>query len=223
MHTKTLLTAGIVAGPIFVTVLAAQTLTRDGFDISRHPISLLSLGAAGWIQIANFVVAGALCCAFAVGLSRVLSTGVGQRWAPRLIWLYGAGLVAGGVFVADPGLGYPAGAPAGIPESLSWHGALHAVAPPFASVALLVATIVLTRRFRSVGLPGWAWYTALSGVVSLLLFAWPEPDSLSWRLALGTAVGFGWLSMLALRERVALEAVDPLEAIAAERSRLSPS
>ena len=36
-----------------------QAFTRDGFDLRRHPISLLSLGEFGWIQVANFVVCGA--------------------------------------------------------------------------------------------------------------------------------------------------------------------
>jgi hypothetical membrane protein len=67
-----LLVCGVVAGPVFVTVIAVQALTRDGFDPSRHPISALSLGERGWIQITDFVLVGAMSVAFAVGLRRVL-------------------------------------------------------------------------------------------------------------------------------------------------------
>ena len=43
--TRRLLACGIVAGPLFLVVALVQALTRDGFDLSRHPISLLSLGS----------------------------------------------------------------------------------------------------------------------------------------------------------------------------------
>ena len=40
--------------------------------LSPHPLSLLSLGDLGWIQIANFVVTGLLVTACAIGMRRVL-------------------------------------------------------------------------------------------------------------------------------------------------------
>jgi hypothetical protein len=76
IRTRALLACGVLAGPVFVVTAGIQVLTRGGFDLGHHPISLLSLGDLGWIQIANFIVAG-------------------------------AGLIAGGVFVPDPALGYP--------------------------------------------------------------------------------------------------------------------
>jgi hypothetical protein len=54
----------------------------DGFDLSRHPISLLSLGSLGWIQIANFVVTGGLYVACAVGMWRALRPGRNGTWGP---------------------------------------------------------------------------------------------------------------------------------------------
>ena len=54
--TAMLLAAGVVAGPLFLTVWLIQAITRDGFDPTYHPLSLLSLGGLGWIQIASFVV-----------------------------------------------------------------------------------------------------------------------------------------------------------------------
>lgn len=44
-------------------------------------------------------------------------------------------MVAGGVFTADPAFGFPAGAPAGQPDEISWHGTLHMVAFMVAIVA----------------------------------------------------------------------------------------
>ena len=201
MSTRALLSAGIVAGPTFLLVVLAQVLTRDGFDLRHHPISLLSLTDAGWVQITNFVVAGLLYALFAIGLARVLTQGIGHRWVPRLVGVLAFGLVAGGIFVADPGLGYPAGAPDGTPSDLTWHGTLHAVAPPLAMTALAVATLVMVRRYRAGGEPGWARYTAITALVMFVVSAVPHADSISWRIVVGLVAGFAWLTLLGVRER----------------------
>ncbi|HEX5997379.1 MAG TPA: DUF998 domain-containing protein [Jiangellales bacterium] len=80
--TSTLLTCGIIAGPLYIVVVVLQMLTRDGFDISRHPASMLSNGDQGWIQITNFAITGLIFVAAAVGLHRVLgqTKGRGARW-----------------------------------------------------------------------------------------------------------------------------------------------
>ena len=65
--------------------------------------------------------------ACAVGMRRVLHPGPGGAWGPLLVGAFGVGLVIAGVFVVDPGAGFPPGAPAGAPERLSWHGILHEV------------------------------------------------------------------------------------------------
>jgi hypothetical protein len=201
MRTRHLLTAGMVAGPLFVTVVSLQLLTRDGFDITHHPISLLTLGPGGWVQVANFVTAGVLSGAFAVGMSRALVSGPGCRWVPRLLFLYGAGLAAGGLFRPDPALGYPVGTPDEVPDEWSWHAWLHAVAPPLAFTALVAAAVVLARRDWVLGRRGWSLCSSATAAAALLLAAWPHPDSSSWRLALGVAVGFAWLTGFAARER----------------------
>jgi hypothetical protein len=97
---------------------ALQAFTRDGFDPSRHPLSLLSLGDLGWIQIANFIVTGALFMACAAGLRHAMSPGMGSRWGPRLSPLSGRA-DRGRVFVTDAGAGFPADAPSGAPK-MSW-------------------------------------------------------------------------------------------------------
>ena len=101
MTTK-LLSAGMIAGPFFIVVSLVQAFTRTGFDWIRHPASLLSLGGLGLIQIANFVITGALFIACAVGLKRILTVGVGRKWLTPLFVLVGVAFIMGGVFVADP-------------------------------------------------------------------------------------------------------------------------
>jgi hypothetical protein len=51
--TRALLTCGVVTGPLYIAVVLIQALTRDGFDLMRHPASLLSNGDVGWVQIAS--------------------------------------------------------------------------------------------------------------------------------------------------------------------------
>src|SRR4029453_19382486 len=65
--TPTLLACGVVAGPLYVVGARPLVPAREGFDLRRHPLSLLSLGDLGWIQIANFTVSGLLAIAFAGG------------------------------------------------------------------------------------------------------------------------------------------------------------
>jgi len=51
--TPALLICGVVAGPLYIVVVAIQALTRDAFDLTRHPASLLSNGDVGWVQITS--------------------------------------------------------------------------------------------------------------------------------------------------------------------------
>lgn len=92
-----LLAAGVVAGPLFVITVLIQSATRAGFDPKVHPLSLLSLGDLGWIQITNFVLSGLLFVAAAVGLRRTLRSGPGRTWGPILMGVFGVSLVWGGV------------------------------------------------------------------------------------------------------------------------------
>jgi hypothetical protein len=85
--TSKLLTAGIIAGPFFAIAALAHALMREGFNIVRHPASMLSLGDLGWIQIANFVLAGIFYILSGIGLRRQLPAGIGSTWAPRLFTL----------------------------------------------------------------------------------------------------------------------------------------
>jgi hypothetical protein len=194
MRTQHLLAGGIVAGPLFLATSLTQAFTRDGFDLRRHPISLLSLGEFGWIQVANFVVCSAAFIAGSVGLRRRLSSGRGRTWAPRLVALVGAGLVTAGVFVTDAGAGFPAGAPAGAPERISVHGIVHEVGFLAVFAAVIALCVVLARRFAAERRWGWLAACVATPVVAIAITAWPNLDTLSVRLVLSTAVQFGFLS-----------------------------
>jgi hypothetical membrane protein len=195
--TARMLACGVVAGPLFLVVWLIQALTRDGFDLTNHPLSLLSLGDLGWIQIANFVVAGALYVACAVGMRRALHGGRAGTWGPILVGINGIGLVVSGVFVTDAGAGFPPGAPAGAPEQISWHGILHEVGFILASLSWLAVCVVLVRRFAAGRQWRWVTLCAAAPVTVVVVTAWPELDSLSIRLVLGSAVSFGVVAAVA--------------------------
>jgi hypothetical membrane protein len=183
------LTAGIVAGPFFSLVVAAQALTRDGFDVRKHAASMLAVGDLGWIQSANFVITGVLLIAGAVGLRRASDS----RWAPRLLGLYGVGTVAAGLFVPDPSMGFPAGAPDGQAASMSWHASLHFAAGGIGFLGFVIGCFVLARRFARAGERGWAAYSIITGVSFLAAFAGIASGSTGGPvLAFYAAVALGW-------------------------------
>jgi hypothetical protein len=155
--TRLLLASGTLAGPLFVLVAAIQVGTRDGFDLRRHPLSLLSLGDLGWIQISNFIASGLLTLAFAAGMRRTLHPGRAGTWGPLLVGIFGLGLVIGGVFVTDPDLGFPPGMPRATQRS--WHGIVHDIGPGVGFDALLLACLVVMRRVH------WASPACLGGVL----------------------------------------------------------
>jgi len=194
------LIAGVVAGPLFVTTAVTQILTRDGFDLTRHPISLLANGEYGWVQSANFVVAGLLSLLFAYGVAPHLRDGRGAIAGPVLFAVYGVGLIAGGVFKADPAMGFPAGAPAGYPDQLSTSSVIHAFAPPLAFLALVGVCLVLARRFAVEGDRQAAVVTLIVAVVCFLL-PLPFGPLHSVRLFVAVILGFAWVTALAVRLR----------------------
>lgn len=178
---------GMIAGPVFLGVWLAQALSREGFDPTRHPLSLLSLGELGWIQVANFVVCGLLYVGF----------GVAARLT--LVGVYGVGLVVAGVFTTDPGAGFPPGAPAGRPTDISVHGIVHEVGFGVTLVAWLALCVVLARRLGRQGLRGWMWAWVGAAVATVGIVAWPDLDSVSLRLVAVTAIQSGLLAGLAVR------------------------
>jgi uncharacterized membrane protein YhaH (DUF805 family) len=201
--TRTLLTCGIVAGPLYIVLVVLQMLTRDGFDISRHPASMLSNGDQGWIQIANFAVSGLLFVACAIGLHRVLgpAAGRGGTWGPRLVGVFGAGMIAAAVFSADPADGFPPGTPTGPPTSLSWHGAVHFLVAGVAFLALIAACFVFARRFAAAGRRGWSAFSTVTGALFLAtwisIFALQGARAANVAFAVAIALVLAWTSLLA--------------------------
>ena len=193
-----LLTMGILAGPLFFAVSFGQALLRDGFDLRRHAFSMLSLGDVGWLQTANFVVSGLLFAGAAVGLRRASRTGRFHRAGPLLIAVFGVAQIAGGVFAADPALGFPIGTADTLPEQISWHGHLHTAAFAVGISSLVVACVVWSFRFAAYGRVAWARSTMLVAVAFLVL-AGAGIATFDFRVVtVAIAIGWGWASALCL-------------------------
>jgi hypothetical protein len=205
-----LLRCGVVGPLLFIAVFLVEGATRPGYSVWRNYVSELALSDRGWEQIANFLVCGVLCVAFAFGLRRVWRAGRASVWGPRLVGVFGLGLVAAGVFVTDPARGYPAGAPLkGDPQT--WHGMLHGINALVVFPVLIAACFVLARRFA--GEPenrGWATYSRVVGalvpalaVLSTISGALDENGVLSAPTGLlqraEIILGWTWLSFTALR------------------------
>lgn len=201
VSTRSLLACGVAAAPIWATISLWQAATRDGFDLTRHPLSLLSNGALGRVQIANFVLAGVLATAGAAGLRRVLAGSAGGTWAPRLVALYGVGMVAAGVFRLDPADGFPVGTPLGTPATMSGQSVLHLVAGSVSFTALIVACVVLGRHFTRSGDRTRAAWSRLAGAALLLGDGWAVAGGRagSATLALGAIVAMSWIAYVSAR------------------------
>jgi hypothetical protein len=196
--TRSLLGYGVLAGTVFETSILIQGLTRHGFRIAHDDASLLANGPLGWIQVATFLLAGAMTIASAVGARRAMAS----RWAPRLIGIYGAGLMAAGLFRADPADGFGPGAPAGKALHVSWHGDGHLIAASIGFIALIAACFVVARYFSREGRRGMAIYSRVTGVVFAAAFAGVTTGSSSSAIVLpfyaAVLAAFTWLAIVSI-------------------------
>ncbi|WP_151774159.1 DUF998 domain-containing protein [Streptomyces abyssomicinicus] len=189
------LVGGMVAGPVFLAVGAAQGLAREGFDFGRNALSQLALGEAGWIQTVNFLLAGALLVAGAVGLRRVLGGGGGGSWGPVLVGVFGASFWVAAAFPADAGAGFPAGAPDA--TVMSGHGAVHMAAGMVGYLALCAAFVVLAGPLAAHGHRGWAVASRLLPVAVLAGFAASATSVMAFTA--GAGLGLLWLTLVTAR------------------------
>lgn len=199
--TRALLVAGALTGPFFFLVAIAQILTRPGFDIRRHAISVLSLGDFGWIQSANFIVTGVLAVGGAIGLRRLLAGRKAGTWGPLLVGTFGVGTIVAGIFHPDPGLGFPPGAPAGMPSTMSAHATIHMLSFMVAFLSVIAACFVVARLFKALGDSGWHRYCLATGVITPVLVILGS-NIKSWVgviFAVAAAAAQGWLSATMVR------------------------
>lgn len=137
----------MVAGPFYLTVGLVLALTRPGFDLTRHTLSLLTLGDLGWLQRGNLALTGLMAAVAAVGILRAVKNGRGLAMGVLVI-VYAVGLALSAVFTPDPVAGFPPGSAGG---AFSTSGILHLVFGAIGFVAIAAAAFVHAGWSRSVG------------------------------------------------------------------------
>ena len=200
--TRLLLRAGVVIAPWFLGLSIIQALTNPGFDLTKHEVSLLLAGPAGWVQTITFVVTGLLGIAYAIGVRLLLHPGRAGTWGPILLGAFGALFVIAGVLPPDPKFGFPLGAPEDMPLVQSASSNLHSLAFSALAAVTIAACFVLARRFRADGARGWANFSVVAAVAIVVCVAAGSALMSTGRAGLallGAAVAItGWVSASAL-------------------------
>ncbi len=206
---RVLLSAGLIGPPLFCAVFLVEGAIHPAYSAWRDTVSLLSRGSQGWVQIANFLVFGALMIAFAFGLRARLRPGRAGTWGPALFGVFGVSLLLAGVFVSDPAGGGPIvitghGLAQTGSQATSAGGVVHNLSALVGFGSLTASTFVLARRFRVEGRHRLAGYSRVSGVwiAALFLLATQGPGGwpgLVQRASI--AVGWLWITVIAAELR----------------------
>jgi len=182
---------GVIAGPCYLIFGLILALTRPGFDLTRDALSLLLLGAGGWLQALNLILAGAMTFVAAIGLAR---TPRSPRGAAALVGIYGLCLLLSVVFPPDATPDFP---PDGGGGTFSTSGILHVVFGGIGFLSLGTAAIVavawqLRRSVRG------AVLSVVAGVVVIICFIGggalsqiPLGVALLW---IAVVAGWAWLA-----------------------------
>lgn len=202
--------ARAIAGPLFITVFVLEGARRPGYQSLRHPVSSLALGSEGWVQVANFAVAGTLYLAGAGGLLRTPDPLLGTRLGPALFGGVGLGLLGSAAFPTDPVSGYPPRTPE-TPTEPTPTMTVHSIAALPIFLGMPAAAFASARRFHRSGKPAWALYSAATGMSVLVTMGLagagfnqaPRLVNVAGLLQRAAIVtGFGWLTAVSTRALV---------------------
>lgn len=164
---KILLFCGIIGAILFVFLFSVEGSLRLNYNSFRYPVSSLSIGYSGWIQMSNFITSGLLMIAFAVGVKRTLH--FYKSSGALLIGLVGVGLVGAGFFSTDPVYGYPESEPLALAQ-FTLRGHLHDLFSMLVFVCLPCACLVFRKYFLTLSQLGWARYSAFTAIGVLVTF-----------------------------------------------------
>jgi hypothetical protein len=198
---------GALSGPLFILTFIIEGVMRKHYSEVSNPVSMLALGSFGWVQVINFLITGVLVLAFANGLWRRYRTSPVMSASASLIAILAFGIIGAGVFTTDAGVVQLHGL-----LNQTWHLSLHGLFHRcFAASTFLVlpaSSFVMARQFCQWRQTGWAIYSLLSGIGSLLFFfllahAIDLTDGVGGYAGLyeriSIVIGLGWLSILAVK------------------------
>lgn len=157
----------MLASALFVATFTIEGFLRPGYDPLRMYISELSLGPRGWVQIANFVIVGALFLIFAWCVKAEFRDGKGSRFGPILLIVIGLGFFLSGPAVMDP-VTTP-------PDQMTLSGTLHAIFGAIVFTLIPIVCWIFSRRFRIDpkwrSLYGWTLAAALVTTAATILLS----------------------------------------------------
>lgn len=192
--TRSLLGWGVVVGAFYLIIGLAHALVRDGFDLARHPLSLLMLGDFGWVQTANLILSGLMVLAAAVGFARALRGAGTAGWAAALLGAFGVCLIASGIFPPDPMVGFPDAATS---TDATTSGVLHLAFGAIGFLCLAAAAFVVAPWFARRQAHAFARTSRIAGAVVALAFVGGAMLSTQVLgvvcLWIAVVVGFAWL------------------------------
>ena len=140
----------MIVGAFYLIFGLTLALTREGFDLTEHALSLLTLGDYGWLQTMNLLLSGIMVVVAAVGFRRALGdSGAGTKVA-YLIGVYGACLIASAIFGPDPANDFPTPTASTDP---TMSGILHLAFGAIGFLGLAAAAFIFARCSRSAATP----------------------------------------------------------------------
>jgi hypothetical protein len=198
--TRSLLGYGVLAGVVYLLYGTVLGLSRDGFEFSDHPLSLLMLGDDGWLQRLNLLVSGAMVATAALGVRRALAHEGSARRASLWLFGYAACLAASSVFAPDPANGFPPGSPDG---EISLTGLLHLAFGAGGFVCIAAAALVIARWHDGHGRSRRATQSRAGAIVVLVGF-------LGGAALSSTTIGIAllWVAVLATWLWLAVTSID---------------
>jgi Protein of unknown function (DUF998) len=150
--------SGMIGSALFVGVFLLEGWIRPGYNPLTEYVSALSLGARGWVQIANFVLFGALLFGFTRAVAAEFPNGKASRWGLILLTIIASGYFFSGPFVMDP---------ASTPQAeATFHGTLHGILGAIVFLLMPITMFVFWRRFHSD--PKWQFlqgWTLILGII----------------------------------------------------------
>jgi hypothetical protein len=187
-NTRSLLRLGVVAGPFYVVLGLVLAFTRPDFDLTKHALSLLTLGDLGWLQRGNLVLTGLMAIGAAIGILRAIRNRRGLTIGVLTI-VYGAGLILSAFFAPDPVAGFPPGSEG---SEFSVSGILHLLFGALGFLAVAVAAFAHAAWSRSVGSRGRATASIVLGVLIIVGFVGGAALSIN-----SIGVALLWVAVLA--------------------------
>lgn len=205
-NAKLQLVCGAIAGPLFILTFIIEDALRAHYNPVHNLVSSLEYGRLGWIQVGNFLITGVLVMVFAIGLWRRYRTVHDMVWGAWLIGILAIGIIGAGIFTTDAVLSHPAATT--MTQHSTFHGLLHKLFSVGAFFVLPASSFVVAHRLAKWRLRGWAIYSVLSGIGTLVFFFLSAYAIAIPRSFIGDAglyerisiiIGLSWLSLFAIK------------------------